>query len=97
MAVTGTDQVNRPKTNHLRDMDPLRLLLLAVAFGTLVTAHLALVIGLAARPPRRRALLAFFLPPLAPYWGWQERRYLASTLWLIGLVGYGFALALSIR
>lgn len=78
-------------------MDLFRLILLAVAFGTLGTAHVALLFGFMARPPRWRALLALLVPPLAPYWGWQERRPLAATLWLLGLFGYLFALILSIR
>jgi uncharacterized membrane protein YphA (DoxX/SURF4 family) len=73
-------------------MDPLRLVLLAVAFGALVTAHVALVFGLAARPPRWRALVALVVPPLAPYWGWQERHRVASTTWMAALVAYGVAL-----
>ena len=40
---------------------------LVIAFATLVTVHVAIVLGLAWQSPRWRALAAFFVPPLAPY------------------------------
>ena len=41
---------------------------LVLAFATLVTVHVAIVLGLAWRYPRWRALAALVVPPLAPYW-----------------------------
>jgi hypothetical protein len=60
---------------------------LVLAFAVVVTSHVTLVVGLAGRAPRWRALVAFVVPPLAPYWGWDglQRR---SVLWVVGAVLY---------
>jgi hypothetical protein len=70
-------------------MDFVRLLLLAGSFGVLVCAHVALLAGLARRPPRRRALAALLVPPLAPYFGFSDGRRRLSVTWLAALVLYG--------
>jgi hypothetical protein len=70
-------------------MDSVRLLLLAGSFGVLVCAHVALLAGLARRPPRRRALAALLVPPLAPYFGFSDGRRRLSVTWLAALVLYG--------
>lgn len=64
------------------------MLLLSGAFGALITAHVVLVAGLATRPPRWRALLALCVPPLAPYWGFEARRYAWSAVWIAAAVIY---------
>jgi hypothetical protein len=64
------------------------MLLLSGALGLLVTAHVALVAGLFWLRPRWRALLALLVPPLAPYFGWQEKRYVWSGLWLVAGIAY---------
>ena len=64
------------------------MLLLSGALGLLVTAHVALVAALFWYKPRWRALLALIVPPLAPYFGWQERRYVWSGLWLVAGITY---------
>ena len=61
---------------------------LVLAFAVLVTAHVALVVGLAARAPRWRARVALAVPPLAPYWGWGTLRR-RSVLWVASAVVYG--------
>ena len=61
---------------------------LLVAFATLVTAHVLLVVGLAARRPRWRALLALVAAPLAPYWGHRLGLHARSVAWTAGAVGY---------
>ena len=78
-------------------MEAFRIVLLAVAFGVLVTAHVALLFTLAFRTPRWRALVALLVPPLAPYWGWQERRHIASSVWLFGSIAYILALLMALR
>ena len=78
-------------------MAALRYVLLALAFGVLVTAHVALLAALARTVPRRRALFAFFFPPLAPYWGLRAQRRVASALWLSGAAAYTVLLILSLR
>jgi hypothetical protein len=64
------------------------VLALLAAFATFVTAHAALVFGLAARPPRWRAFVALVLVPLAPYWGVRAGMYLRSALWGVGALAY---------
>jgi hypothetical protein len=64
------------------------VLALLAAFATLATAHVALVWGLAWRPPRWRALLALPLAPLAPYWGFREGMRFRSAIWLLSAATY---------
>ncbi len=59
-----------------------------LAFAFLVTAHVAIVVGLIGKTPRWRAPAAFFLAPLAPYWAWHERMRVRAGLWVGGLVVY---------
>jgi len=69
--------------------DQIVVSLLVVAFATLVTAHVTLVVGLARRSPRWRALAAFFVAPLAPWWGWHERLRARAVLWVVAALAYG--------
>jgi hypothetical protein len=69
-------------------LDLLGMLVLSASFGSLVTAHVVLVAKLATQPPRWRALLALCLPPLAPYWGLEERRYTWSAVWIVAALVY---------
>lgn len=59
-----------------------------LAFASLVTAHLAIVVGLLGRPPRWRAPAALLLAPLAPFWAWRERMRFRAGVWAAGLVVY---------
>jgi hypothetical protein len=61
---------------------------LVVAFATLLTAHVALVFGLASRPPRWRAAAAALVAPLAPFWGLRAGMPGRSALWLASAVVY---------
>ena len=61
--------------------------LLVLAFAAVVTAHVTLVVGLAGRPPRWRALVALVVPPLGPYWGWDGLRR-RSVLWVVSAAAY---------
>ena len=76
-------------------LDLALLLVPSLAFGLLVTAHMALSAQLFSRKPRWRGLLALLFPPLAPVWGWSAGLKVWTTLWLIALVVYvaGFAAA----
>lgn len=58
------------------------------SFALLVTVHLALAAGLLVRAPRWRAAIALLVPPLAPYWGMQERMRIRTALWLGALAVY---------
>jgi hypothetical protein len=71
--------------------------LLVVAFATLLTAHITLAVGLGRRAPRWHALLALFVAPLAPWWGWQAKMRLRAALWMAAAAVYGVALGLSLR
>jgi len=61
---------------------------LVLAFAALVTAHVALVVGLATRSPRWRALVALVVLPLAPYWGHKGRMHARVGLWLASAASY---------
>ena len=64
---------------------------LIVGFALLATVHVALVWGLVFRKPRWRALVAFVLPPAAPFFGFKEKMRVRSTIWIVAAVVYGFA------
>jgi hypothetical protein len=66
-----------------------------LAFAFLVTAHLAIVVGLVAKTPKWRALVALVFAPLAPYWAWREHMRIRAGLWTAGLVIYVVALVLA--
>lgn len=72
-------------------MDLLLILVLAGSFGLLVTAHVALVAGLFLRSPRWRGLVALLVPPLAPYWGWEEQMRVRAGLWALGFALYAMS------
>ena len=72
-------------------MDLLLIFVLAGSFGLLVTAHVALAVGLTLRAPRWRGLVALLVPPLAPYWGWEAKMRLRAALWAFGLAIYAMA------
>lgn len=65
---------------------------LVISFAVLVTTHLALAVGLALRGERWRGALAFFVPPLAAYWGFEAGMKLRAGVWIAALVAYVGAL-----
>ncbi len=70
-------------------MSPLLLFVLMVtSFATLLTAHIAIVIGLARKVPRWRALVAVVLPPLGAVWVIRDRQWLRGITWLVAAVVY---------
>jgi hypothetical protein len=71
--------------------------LLLLAFALAVTMHVAIALALAARPPRWRALAAFAVPPLAPYWAWRERMRLRAGAWTAAVLVYVVTLVLASR
>jgi hypothetical protein len=72
--------------------DTVILVVLVVAFATLLTVHVLLALGLARRPPRWRALVALVVAPLAPWWGWREGMRVRGVLWVASAVAYAVAL-----
>jgi len=83
-------QVGRGLSSFLVDL--LLVALPSLAFAALVTAHVRLLVGLLARPPRLRALWAFFVPPLAPFWAYREKLRGWATVWAIALGTYALSL-----
>jgi hypothetical protein len=69
-------------------VDAALLALISVAVGLHLVAHVTLVIGLLRRKPRWRGIVAFFVPPLAPYWGFEARLRKRVTLWVASLAVY---------
>jgi hypothetical protein len=61
---------------------------LLLAFATLVTVHLAIVFDLAFQYPRWRALAAFFIPPLAPYWALRDGMVVRAGMWIGSVILY---------
>jgi carbon starvation protein CstA len=61
---------------------------LVFAFAVFVTAHLTLVAGLAMRPRPWRALVALFVIPLAPFWGYRDRMRARAVFWGVSAAAY---------
>jgi len=59
---------------------------LAASFGLLLASHVALSVGLGVLGPWYRGLIAFFVPPLAPFWGYYGKLHARSLLWILSLV-----------
>jgi hypothetical protein len=77
--------------------DAVALALLVLAFATLVTVHVALAAGLAARAPRWRGAVALVVPPLAPWWGWRTRLRARTVAWLVLAAVYAALLLFALR
>jgi hypothetical protein len=58
------------------------------SFASLLTAHVAIVIGLAGRAPRHRALVAVVLPPLGAVWAIRQKQWLRGVGWLVAALVY---------
>jgi hypothetical protein len=66
---------------------------IALALVVELVAHLWLLVGIAREDPRRwRAGVAFLVPPLAPFWGWQLGMTRPTYAWLGALAVYAIAL-----
>ena len=70
---------------------------LVIAFATLLTVHVALAVGLVRHGGGRRALAAFVVAPLAPFWGWREGMRVRGILWMAAALSYLGALWLAMR
>jgi hypothetical protein len=68
---------------------------IVVAFATLVTAHVAIVWSLAKLHPRWRALVAFVVPPLAPYWALRSGMVVRGGIWIGSVILYTTLLGLA--
>ena len=58
------------------------------AFALFVTAHVTIALGLVCRAPRWRGLVAFVLPPLAPYFAARAKMRVRASAWMCALVVY---------
>jgi hypothetical protein len=65
---------------------------IVTSFAGLATVHVTLVLGLLARTPRWRGLVALVVPPLAPYWGFLEGLRVRGVLWVATLGSYATAM-----
>lgn len=61
---------------------------LAASFGLLLASHVALSVGLSVLGPWYRGLVAFVLPPLAPFWGYHGKLHGRALLWVLSLVAH---------
>lgn len=68
---------------------------LVLSFAALVTAHFAIVVGLAARKPRWRAPAALVVVPLAPWWAHQARMHVRFVAWIVAAVAYAVLRAIA--
>jgi len=57
----------------------------------------ALLALLVMRPPRYRALVAFAVPPLAPYWGGRAGMHARSVVWVVSALAYAVCRWLAYR
>jgi hypothetical protein len=62
--------------------------LLALSLVAFIAAHVALIFGMVRANDRSRALLAFFVPPLAPFWGHELGMTKRANAWLGALALY---------
>jgi hypothetical protein len=70
-------------------------IVLAVLLMAFAGAHLALVVGLARRRAWLRASLALFVPPLAPWWGWEVGQRVTAIVWGSALGLYAVTVAVT--
>ncbi len=61
---------------------------LVLTFAAFLTAHVALCLAIAASPPRSRAIAAFVVFPLAPFWGAKDGQYKRVVLWVLFGIAY---------
>ena len=61
------------------------IITLVVSAGVLLSTHVSLSIGLARLGPWHRGVVAFVVPPLAPFWGYHGKLHTRSLIWIIAL------------
>jgi len=66
-------------------------LVLVLSFAALITAHVAIVIGLALKEPRWRAAVALLVAPLAPYWAIASGMKARGWIWIGSVCLYAAA------
>jgi len=58
------------------------MLVLALSLGLLAASHVSLSVGLGLLGPWHRGLVAFLVPPLAPFWGLHTKLRKRALLWV---------------
>jgi hypothetical protein len=71
--------------------------LTALALLAMLGSHVALLVRLAMRRPRYRALVALLVPPLVPYWGWRSGARNLVYAWGGALALYTVGVAIILR
>ena len=66
-------------------MDLALIIVLAISAGVLAATHVSLSVGLSRIGPWHRGLLAFAVPPLAPFWGYHGKLHTRSLIWIIAV------------
>jgi hypothetical protein len=61
------------------------LIVLVITAGVILSTHVSLSVGLARRGPWHRGLVAFLIPPLAPFWGYSGKLHTRSLVWIIAV------------
>ncbi len=76
--------------------DIIVLVALLLSFGTLVTTHVAIVGRMVWRVrPWYRGLMAVVVPPLAPWWAYEQRWRTMVGLWGGSLLAYAVFLVIA--
>lgn len=68
---------------------------LIVTLAVWAAVHVSIAVNLTRKVPRWRGGVALLVPPLSPFWAWQSGLRVRAVLWVLGLVGWGLARALS--
>ena len=71
--------------------DPIVVAIAILSCALLLIAHVSIIAALATRSPRWRALVAFVVPPLAPYWAMREKLRGRAATWIASAVLYVIA------
>ena len=77
--------------------DVVVLALVVLSFAVLATAHVTITFGVGSRDGWRRALLAFFVFPLAPWLALRHRMRVRAVAWLAAAAVYLVARVLAAR
>ncbi len=61
------------------------IITLVISAGVLLSTHVSLSVGLARLGPWHRGLIAFLVPPLAPFWGYHGKLHRRSLVWIVAV------------
>ena len=71
--------------------DPIVVLIAIASCALVLIAHVSIIAALATRHPRWRAVAAFVVPPLAPYWAMREKLRGRAITWIASAIVYVIA------